>query len=148
MNISGILTGLAAGALSLAGSAFAEDIRVPQGEYFQMGRIGGSMDSDPEYFWAHFLAAHESDDTQSSGVVMMIPAGGGAETEMVGTWTVDKATGAVTIEPGFYETTHCDSWPEYFEGETIDLTAPSEKNCWVGNNHAPYVSEMVYQGLR
>ncbi|MFY0638581.1 hypothetical protein [Maricaulis maris] len=148
MKVTAVAVCVAGMALGLGASAHAQEVRTPQGERFQMGIVGGSLPDDPEYFWAHFEPPNASmgDSTTTSGIVSMMVAGG-PDAEMVGSWTVDNQTGAVTIDPGFMASTHCETWPEYAVGETIDLSTPSEKNCWVGDNHAPYVHEMIYQGL-
>jgi hypothetical protein len=141
MRLATIALGWVLLMLGLASPAQAQEARQPNGEFFQMGRVGGSTDDDPTYYFAQFQA---STDGSLSGVVHMNAAG----EDMAGMWTVDPDTGAVSIDIGFSAVTHCESWPVYEPGETISFDPPSEKNCWVGTNHAPYVHSMIYEGLR
>tara|TARA_Y100000052_G_C2932001_1_gene74958 strand:+ start:110 stop:535 length:426 start_codon:yes stop_codon:yes gene_type:complete len=141
MTLQTTACGLALLVLGLTSPAQAQAVRQPSGEFFQMGRVGGSTDDDPTYFFAQFQA---STDGSLSGIVHMNAAG----EDMLGMWTIDPDTGAVTIDIGFGAETHCESWPVYEPGETISFDPPSEKNCWVGTNHAPYVHSMIYEGLR
>jgi len=141
MTLQATAVGLALVMLAGASPAHAQAVNQPNGEFFQMGRVGGSTDEDPTYFFAQFQPAP---DGGTSGIVHMNAAG----EDMAGMWTVDPETGVVTIDIGFSAVTHCEIWPDYEPGETISLDTPSDKNCWVGTNHAPYVHSMIYEGLR
>ncbi|MFT6542107.1 MAG: hypothetical protein ACJAU5_001187 [Maricaulis maris] len=134
MRIFSATFAVAAVGLSLSGTAHAQDVRMPQGEYFTINGSGGD--------WFRAMPADPGSETSGSSTGMLNHQSG--FNEYVGVWTIDHATGAMTISY-FAGDKHCDAWPDYVVGEIIDMTVPSEKTCWIPGG--TYGTEMTYVGL-
>ena len=141
MKIFSATLAVTAVGLSLSGTAHAQDVRMPQGEYFTISHDGTPAG---DYDWARLMPADPGFGTSgSSGGMANFSLAG---EEFPGTWSIDHATGAMTVSVTFMSDAHCDAWPDYVVGETIDMTERSDKTCWIPNQ-AYLGVEMTYVGL-